>query len=134
MEYGIASIFVLICIVVVIFIIAGLWKVFQKADKPGWAAVVPIYNIILLLQIAEKPVWWILLYFLSIIPFVGFITVIVINILVGIGVAKNFGKSDGFGVGLGLLGFIFYPILGFGDAVYQPNQKNEIDDIGASNE
>jgi uncharacterized membrane protein YhaH (DUF805 family) len=134
MEYGIASIFVLICIVVVIFIIAGLWKVFQKADKPGWAAVVPIYNIILLLQIAEKPVWWILLYFLSIIPFVGFITVIVINILVGIGVAKNFGKSDGFGVGLGLLGFIFYPILGFGDAVYQPNQKNEIDDIGTSNE
>jgi hypothetical protein len=95
-----------------ILIIAGMWKVFVKAGQPGWAAIVPIYNIIVLLQISGKPVWWILLF---LIPVVN----LVIAILVGIAIAKNFGKSDAFGVGLGLLGFVFYPILGFGDAQYQ---------------
>jgi hypothetical protein len=89
-----------------------MWKVFAKAGQPGWAAIVPIYNIIVLLQISGKPVWWILLF---LIPVVN----LVIAILVGIAIAKNFGKSDAFGVGLGLLGFVFYPILGFGDAQYQ---------------
>jgi hypothetical protein len=97
---------------VIVAIIAGIWKVFAKAGKPGWAAIVPIYNVIVLLEIAGKPLWWIILFF---IPFVN----IIMAILVGIAVAKNFGKSDAFGVGLGLLGFIFYPILGFGDAQYQ---------------
>jgi hypothetical protein len=97
---------------IIVAIIAGVWKVFVKAGKPGWAAIIPIYNLIVLLEIAGKPLWWIILFF---IPFVN----IIMAIFVGIGVAKNFGKSDGFGVGLGLLGFIFYPILGFGDAQYQ---------------
>jgi hypothetical protein len=95
-----------------VLIIAGMWKVFTKAGQPGWAAIVPIYNIIVLLQIGGKPVWWVLLF---LIPVVN----IVIAVLVGIAIAKNFGKSDAFGVGLGLLGFVFYPILGFGDAQYQ---------------
>jgi Family of unknown function (DUF5684) len=97
---------------IVVAVIAGIWKVFVKAGKPGWAAIIPIYNLIVLLQIAGKPLWWIILFF---IPLVN----IIMAILVGIAVAKNFGKSDAFGVGLGLLGFIFYPILGFGDAQYQ---------------
>ena len=71
-----------------------------------------IYNLIVLLQIAGKPLWWIILFF---IPLANLIAAI----LVGITVAKNFGKSDVFGIGLGLPGFIFYPILGFGDAQYQ---------------
>jgi hypothetical protein len=33
----------------------GMWGVFAKAGKPGWAAIVPIYNIIVLLEITEKP-------------------------------------------------------------------------------
>jgi uncharacterized membrane protein YoaK (UPF0700 family) len=102
----------LIELAIVVAIIAGFWKVFTKAGKPGWAAIVPIYNIIVLLQIANKPLWWILLFF---IPLVN----IVMAVFVGIAVAKNFGKGEGFGIGLGLLGFIFYPILGFGDAQYQ---------------
>ena len=97
---------------VIVAVIAGFWKVFVKAGKPGWAAIVPIYNIIVLLEIGGKPLWWIILFF---IPFVN----VIMAILVVIAVAKNFGKSDAFGVGLGLLGFIFYPILGFGDAQYQ---------------
>lgn len=99
-------------IAILVAIIAGFWKVFVKAGKPGWAAIVPIYNVIVLLEIAGKPLWWIILF---LIPIVN----IVMVVLVGIAVAKKFGKSDAFGIGLGLLGFIFYPILGFGDAQYQ---------------
>lgn len=91
--------------------IATMWKINTKANKPGWACIVPIYNIIVMLEIAKKPTWWI---FLMIIPFVNFI----IMILIALSLAKNFGKSEGFAVGLILLPFIFYPILAFGDAVY----------------
>src|SRR3954466_7738393 len=99
-------------LVIIVAIIAGFWKVFIKAGKPGWAAIVPIYNVIVLLQVAGKPLWWVVLFFIPIVN-------IIMCILVGIAVAKSFGKSDLFGVGLGLLGFVFYPILGFGDAQYQ---------------
>ncbi|HXE42330.1 MAG TPA: DUF5684 domain-containing protein [Candidatus Baltobacteraceae bacterium] len=102
-------------LVIIVAVIAGFWKVFVKAGKPGWAAIVPIYNVIVLLQIANKPLWWIILFFIPIVN-------LVMAILVGIAVAKNFGKSEAFGIGLALLGFIFYPILGFGDAQYQGQQ------------
>ena len=107
-----ALIVLVVYLAVLVAVIAGFWKVFVKADKPGWAAIIPIYNIIVLLEIAGKPLWWIVLF---IIPLVN----IVAAVLVGIAVAKSFGKSEAFGVGLGLLAFIFYPILGFGDAQYQ---------------
>jgi hypothetical protein len=96
----------------IVLIIAGIWKTFVKAGQPGWAAIIPIYNAIVLLQIAGKPLWWIIL---LLIPIVNLVMVI----LLGIAVAQKFGKGTGFGVGLALLGFIFYPILGFGDAQYQ---------------
>ena len=102
----------LIYLAIIIGVIAGMWKVFTKAGKPGWAAIVPIYNLIVLLEIVGKPLWWVILFF---IPIVG----IVIAILVCIELAKAFGKSTGFGIGLALLGFIFIPMLGFGDAQYQ---------------
>jgi hypothetical protein len=101
----------LIELLIVIAAIAGLWKTFEKAGKPGWAAIVPIYNIIVMLEIAGKPLWWIVLF---LIPLVN----LVVAILVGIAIAEKFGKSAGFGVGLALLSFVFYPILGFGDAQY----------------
>lgn len=96
---------------VVIIVIAGMWKAFVKAGQPGWAVIIPIYNIIVMLQIAKKPLWW---FFLFLIPLVD----IVFIFIVMIEIAKHFGKDTGFGVGLTLLGFIFWPILGFGDAVY----------------
>ncbi|NBV24929.1 MAG: signal peptidase I [Proteobacteria bacterium] len=98
-----------------VLIIGGVWKVFTKAGKPGWAAIIPVYNLIVLLEIGGKPLWWIVLFFIPIVQIVMFI-------LVGIAVAEKFGKGAGFGVGLALLGFIFYPILGFGDATYQGDQ------------
>src|SRR5947209_20599793 len=76
--------------------IAGMWRIFEKAGEPGWMSIILILNIFILLKIAGKPGWWILLFF---IPFVG----IIIAILVWIDVAKNFGKGGGFVVGLILL-------------------------------
>jgi len=105
----------LIYLAVIVLIIAGMWKVFVKAGKPGWACIVPIYNIIVLLEIAGRPIWWIILFFIPIVN-------LVILILIGIDVAKAFGKGTGFGLGLALLGFIFYPILGFSDATYRGPQ------------
>jgi hypothetical protein len=96
----------------IILVIASLWVVFTKAGKPGWAAIVPIYNVIVMLEIVGKPMWWILL---LLIPLVN----IVIAIMLAIEMAKSFGKGTGFGIGLALLPFIFYPILAFGAATYQ---------------
>jgi hypothetical protein len=107
-----AMVLMVVELALVILMIAGLWGTFAKAGKPGWAAIIPIYNGIVLLEIAGKPLWWIVLFF---IPCVN----IIIAILVAMDVAKAFGKSGAFGVGLAFLPFIFYTILGFGDAQYQ---------------
>jgi hypothetical protein len=108
------SLFILCELAILVLIIAGFWKVFTKAGHPGWAAIIPIYNVYILLQIAGRPGWWLLLF---LIPLVN----VVIAILVAIDVAKAFGKGVGFGLGLAFLGFIFYPILGFGSDTYTGN-------------
>jgi len=103
----------IVCLAIAVLVIAAMWKIFEKAGEPGWAALIPIYNVIVLLKIAGKPWWWLLL---MLIPFVN----LVIVILVAIAVAKNFGKGAGFGLGLAFLAPIFYPMLAWGDARYQP--------------
>ena len=102
----------LLPIIIAVVTIAGMWTTFAKANQPGWAAIIPIYNIWVLLKIVGRPGWWLILFF---IPLVNFI----IAILVSIDLAKSFGKGAGFGLGLVFLSFIFYPLLGFGDARYQ---------------
>jgi len=101
----------LIELAILVAIIAGMWKMYAKAGKPGWAAIIPIYNVIVLLEICGRPIWWILLF---LIPCVNF----VIAIIVWIDVAKSFGKGTGFGLGLAFLGFISVPLLGFGSDKY----------------
>jgi hypothetical protein len=98
--------------IVCLIMIAAMWKVFTKAGKPGWASIIPIYNIIVLLQIAGKPAWWIILFFIPIVS-------LIIAILTYVSLAERFGKGGGFAVGLVLLGPIFFPILGFGSAQYR---------------
>lgn len=97
---------------VIIVVIAGLWKVFEKAGKPGWAAIVPIYNMICLVEISGKELWWIVLFFLP-------VANIIAAFVIAIEIAKKFGKDTTYGIGLALLPFIFYPLLGFSDAQYQ---------------
>jgi hypothetical protein len=103
----------IVYLAILVLLIAGAWKIFEKAGKPGWAAIIPFYNLIVLLEIAGRPIWWFIL--LLIFP-----VSVVIGIIVCIDVAKKFGKGAGFGVGLALLTVIFVPLLGFGDAKYQP--------------
>ena len=106
--------FTLVSLAIALLIVASMWKIFVKAGKPGWAAIIPIYNFIVLLEIAGKPAWWIILLF---VPLVNFVILIVLSIAL----AKKFGKGVGYGLGLAFLGVIFYPMLGFGDAQYDPN-------------
>lgn len=105
------SIFWLLVWLLVILTAVSIWRIFKKAGKPGWGSIIPFYNIILFLQIAGHPTWWIILFFIPIVN-------IIISIIVNISVAENFGKSAGFGVGLSFLGFIFYPLLASSEVTY----------------
>lgn len=104
--------FDVIMLIYAIFIIAAYWKIFTKAGKPGWAAIIPIYNIYILLTVVKRPGWWLILFF---IPLVN----IVISIIVAIDLAKVFKKDAVFGI---FLNFFLHPIgqliLGFGKAKY----------------
>jgi hypothetical protein len=105
------TIWIIFCCCCAILGIVSQWIIYQKAGKPGWACIIPFYNIYVLLQIVGKPWWWLLL---MLIPGVNIVFAIwAVNML-----SKSFGKSEGFTVGLLLLGIIFYPILAFGGARY----------------
>jgi hypothetical protein len=95
-----------------VFMIVSMWKVFEKAGEPGWACIVPIYNYLIMAKIAEKPMWW---GALCLIPYAN----IVFIIWIWNRIVKRFGKTEGFTVGVILLGFIFIPILAFSDAQYK---------------
>ena len=99
-------------LVVVVLIIVAEWKIYTKAGKPGWAVLIPIYNVLVLLEIIGKPWWWLLL---MLIP--------VVNIVIGIWavnlLSRSFGYNEGFTLGIIFLPVIFLPILGFGNAQYQ---------------
>ncbi len=97
--------------------LVGAWLMFEKAGEPGWAVLIPIYNLLIAIKIAGKPWWYILL---LMIPIVN----IVIIIITIDGLSKNFGKTTGFTVGLFFLRWIFIPILGFGKSVYTGDKSN----------
>src|SRR5207248_7204178 len=99
-------------LLIALLLIVAMWKVFTKAGQPGWASIIPIYNLYIWCKIVGRSGWWVLL---MLIPFVNFI----IMIILCIDLAKSFGKGAGFGLGIALLGIIFLPILGFGSAEYQ---------------
>ena len=95
----------------VVLAIASMWKVFTKAGQPGWGALVPIYNYLLLIRIVGRPDIWVLF---MLIPLVN----IVIGIIVLIDLAKSFGKDVAYAIGLIVLPVVFWPMLGFGSARY----------------
>lgn len=94
----------------VLMVVIG-WRIYSKAGQPGWACIVPIYNIIVLLRIVGKPWWWLLLMLLPIVNFI-------LAIMVTHRLSKSFGYGVGFTLGMLFLGPIFPAILAFGSAKY----------------
>jgi Family of unknown function (DUF5684) len=97
---------------VFLLVIVAMWRIFSKAGQPGWASLIPIYNLYVWCKIVGRAGWWVIL---MLIPFINFIILFVLSI----DMAKSFGKGAGFGIGLALLSIIFLPILAFSGAEYQ---------------
>ncbi len=106
-----SSSFIIIWLIVTVFYIYVFWKIFEKAGQPGWASIIPIYNTYIMIKIAKRPGWWLILLFIPLIN-------IVIGIIILLDFAKYFGKDTGFAIGLLLLGFIFFPVLAFDSSKY----------------
>ena len=100
-------------IIWIVLVIAGTWKTFVKADKPGWGAIIPFYNTYLMIKVAGRPGWWLILFF---IPFVN----IIMWLIVALGISENFGHGAGFGILLWFFAPIMFLVLGFGGSEYKP--------------
>lgn len=100
-----------------ILMVIGMWKMFSKAGEPGWTSIIPFLNSYKLFKIGWGSGW---IFLLGLIPIVN----LVIHIMLGIKLARAFGKGTGFAVGLILLPGIFYMILGFSDAIYYGPVEN----------
>ena len=94
------------------------YKMFEKMGRQGWEGLIPIYNMVILLEVIKKPWWWVLL--MLFIPIVN----IVFMILAFIELSKRFGQGTAFAIGLTFLGFIFFPLLAFGDYHFTPDNNN----------
>ena len=101
-----------------ILTIIVMWKLFVKAGKPGWAAIVPFYNLYVLFEITWGNGWLFLVTLAAIVPVLGYIVVFVFYIITMLKLAKAFGKDTGFGVGLIFLSLIFMAILAFDSSTY----------------
>lgn len=97
---------------VAVFVVGliGAWRMFEKAGQRGWIAFIPILNLLGLLKMAGKPFWWLLLFIPPLTPFTLFFVTVM--------VARRFGKSALFGVGMYFLPMIFVPMVGLGEARY----------------
>lgn len=125
--------FLVLVLALIVPTLIGLWKVFVKAGKPGWAAIVPFYNMWVWVEIVGRPQSWFWIYLglalFSSIPFLGLfasVGLLVFAIILSIDLAKSFRKDAGMGVLIALLPFIGLPILGFGAAKYDgPSVKQQ---------
>lgn len=121
--------FFFVVMAIAIVTIIAQWKIYTKAGQPGWASIIPIYNLIVLLDIVGKPKWWIIL---MLIPIVNIFIVLYVTHLLSL----SFGRGIGFTLGLIFLGPIFYLILAFGNETYKGPAGANIPDSGtpASND
>lgn len=134
----ILSFFAIILVMVLIYYILsviGLWKMFQKAGKPGWPSLIPIYNTYVLCKITGVSPWWLVICFgagfiTGFCPALGFLSTIVsiyFGVLLAVSTARSFGKSDVYAIGIYFVSFVFYLIFGFGDAQYVgPKPMNDV--------
>lgn len=114
------GIYIGILLVLSILMIISNWKIYKKAGEHGWASIIPVYNIVVLLEICDLPLWYIILFMIPIVN-------IYVIFKIYIELAHKFGKSTGFGVLTVFFSVICLPILAFGKSVYQKNNDNEND-------
>lgn len=114
---GLGSLILVFTLAVTILSIIAMWKMFEKAGKEGWRAIVPIYNVITLLEIVGLKWYYIFLYCASFIPVIGSLVVLFFTFVIMVKLAKSYGKSIGFGVGLTLVSIVFMAILAFDKSV-----------------
>lgn len=119
---------IILGIILITYILSaiGLWKMFQKAGKPGWPSLIPIYNTYILCEITGVSPWWLVISFgagfiTAFIPFLGFLSSIIsiyFGILLAVSIARSFAKEDVYAIGIYLLPFVFYLVIGLGDSKY----------------
>jgi hypothetical protein len=112
MSSGFPVMFLLIILAVSLLIVAAYWIIYERAGQAGWKSLIPFYNMYVLMEISGKPGWWMFLLF---VPLVG----VVVYLLAMLSLAKRFGRSELFGVGIFLLPMVFLPLLAFGGAKYE---------------
>lgn len=115
---GMLMVYLVIVLAIAIVQIIAMWKLFNKAGEKGWKSIIPIYNLVILFKISGLSPWLILVFFATIIPFIGWIAPIALNAVLSYKLAKSFGKDGGWAVGLYFLAPIFYMILAFGKSEY----------------
>jgi len=114
---GSGGIELFITLALTIMVFAGFWKTFEKAGEPKWAAIIPIYNLYVLVKISGNAWWWVILFFIPLINFLA-------TVKISINLASKFNRGVLFGLGLTFFSFIFYPILGFGGSQYQDTARS----------
>ncbi|HEX7102182.1 MAG TPA: DUF5684 domain-containing protein [Nitrolancea sp.] len=112
MNSSVVAAGVIIYFILIVLEIAAVWMLFTKARQPGWAAIIPIYNAVVMMRVAQRPGWWVILMFIPVVS-------LIVGIVIALDIARLFGKSGAFAIGLIFLSFIFVPILGFGSAQYR---------------
>ena len=117
-----ALLFILIGLAFTVFWIAGAWRMFEKADQPGWGILVPVYNLLLIVRIAGSPDW---MFILLLIPGVN----IVAHIFVCLELGKRFSRGAAFTIGLIFIPAVFYALIGFSSDQYTPPSLALADDL-----
>lgn len=126
MEAVVGVVFILFYVALIVLMIASHWKIFEKAGQPGWASIVPFYNTyVLIVEVCKLPPVW---FWLTLVPCANIVALFYLVFVLPFKLAEKFGKDAGFGVGLLLLGIVFYPILAFGDAQYQGSRRRRYAD------
>jgi len=114
--------FFMVFVVIGIVALIGMWKTFEKAGQPGWAAIIPIYNLVVMFRLGGQSGWFALAILLNLIPLIGGLAWLGIIIWNHVNISKRFGQGVGFAIGLVLLAPIFWLILGFGSSKYVAEQ------------
>jgi len=106
--------FIVVLLIIGLIQIIAMWVLFEKAGRPGWAAIVPFYSMWVLAEVGDKSGWTgLAMCFCGAIPVVGNILQMILWVTISLGVARTFDRGVGFGIGLSVVPFVFYPILAF---------------------